>query len=141
MNVLAAAKSEFGWIEARTGCVLSRNATAIKATDTSGRIRGMVAYDSWTENAVQAHMAVDAAIAWRSLLRPAFAYPFEEAGRGVLLAVVQSSNRASMRLVERFGFREAYRMHDGWAEGNDLVFMELRRAECRFLAGRERRAA
>ena len=140
MNVLAVPPAEFSWIERRTGCVLTRNARAIKAVDRCGLTVGMVAYDSWTENAVQAHMAVDSPIAWRSLLWPAFAYPFEQAGLGVLLAVINAGNTKSLDLALHFGFREAHRLVDGWAKGEDIIFLEMRREKCRWLE-RRRKAA
>lgn len=133
MRVEAGHAEAFAWVEARTGCVLGRNARAIQAVDAAGRIRGVVAYDGWTENAVQAHMAVDAPVVWRSLLPAVFAYPFLEAGRGLLLGVIPAGNARSCAMARRLGFREAYRVKDGWAKGEDLVVHELRRAECRWL--------
>ncbi|AAK94388.1 acyl-CoA N-acyltransferase [Myxococcus phage Mx8] len=133
MRVEAGHTAARAWIEALTGCVLTRNARAIQAVDASGRIRGVVAYDCWTENAVQAHMAVDTPVVWRSLLRPAFRYPFLEAGKGVLLGIIPADNARSCALALRFGFRETHRVRDGWTAGIDLVVHELRREECRWL--------
>ena len=93
----------------------------------------MVGYDGWTENAVQAHMAVEAPSVWRRLLRPAFSYPFEEAGKGLLLGVIPSHNARSAQFARRLGFRLAYEVLDGWAAGDALLFFEMRRDECRWL--------
>jgi len=123
----------FEWIEGRTGCVLTRRARAIQALDASGRIRGVIAYDCWTESGVQAHMAVDSPVVWRSLLRPAFSYPFVEAGREVLLGIIPADNAKSCGMAKRLGFREAYRVVDGWSTGVDLVLFQMRRHECRWL--------
>lgn len=133
MRVQAGHGEAFAWIEERTGCVLTRNARAIEARDAAGRIRGVVAYDGWTENAVQAHMAVDAAVVWRSLLPAVFEYPFVEAGKGLLLGVIPEGNKRSWGMARRLGFREAYRVKDGWATGEDLIVHEMRRDECRWL--------
>ncbi|MBF9682941.1 hypothetical protein IAI36_11700, partial [Streptococcus pseudopneumoniae] len=81
-----------GFITAATQCALTPGARGIKATDAAGHIRGFVAYDWWTENAVYAHMAADTPIAWRSLLPAVFTYPFVECGRGKLLALIPSHN-------------------------------------------------
>lgn len=133
------ASHNFAWIAARTGCVLTPNARLIEVVDSSGKIRGQVAYDNWTRNAVQVHMAVDAPSWWRQLLVPAFEYGFAHAG--IMLAVISASNARSLALTRRFGFRETHRVQDGWAEGEDLVCLELRRAECRFLQQPARKAA
>lgn len=132
-HVSAALPSDFGWIQERTGCARTNGFKAIKATDDAGRILGMVAYDGWTENAVQAHMAVDTPVAWRALLKPAFEYPFIQAGKSVILAIIPAGNARSVNLAKRFGFRETYRVRDGWATGEDLVLLEMRREECRWL--------
>ena len=87
----------------------------------------MVAYDNWTEAAVFAHMAVESASVWRALLPPAFEYPFLQAGKQLLLGFIVASNVRSMALVKALGFREAYRIQDGWAKGVDLVAWEMRR--------------
>lgn len=133
MRVQAGHAEAFAWLETRTGCVLTRNARAIEARDAAGRLRGVVAYDCWTPASVQCHMAVDAPVVWRRLLRPAFAYPFEEAGREVLLGVIPADNARSVALTQRMGFREAYRLHNGWQVGVDLIVFEMRRTECRWL--------
>lgn len=133
LHVRAAERKRGEWIEARAGCSLMPDARLIEAVDAEGRTRGMVAYERWTENAVQAHMAVDSPIVWRSLLGPAFAYPFQECGKGVLLAVIPAHNVRSVALTRRFGFRETRRIPDGWARGDDLLLFEMTRAECRHL--------
>lgn len=132
-RVRASHPSRFAWLEQRTGCVLTRNARAIEAVDGEGRVRGMVGYDGWTENAVQAHMAVETPSVWRSLLRPAFSYPFLEAGKGLLLGVIPAHNGRSVRLVRRLGFRMAHEVRDGWAQGDSLLLFEMRRDECKWL--------
>lgn len=133
MRVTAGHREAFEWVQARTGCVLTPNARAIEARDASGRIRGVVAYDHWTVNAVQAHMAVDAPIVVRSLLPAAFEYPFLEAGKGVMIGIIPAVNLRSCTMARHLGFREAHRVRDGWAIGEDLIIHELRREECRWL--------
>lgn len=128
----AATPDELRWLEERTGAVLTRGARGIAAVDESG-VRGVVAFDGWTPNAVQAHMAVDTPVAWRALLRPVFAYPFEECGRKLMLGIIPADNARSVRMTERLGFRLAYRVADGWADGVDLLCYEMRRDECRWL--------
>jgi RimJ/RimL family protein N-acetyltransferase len=134
VRVVAAGREELGWLFERAGCSLTPRAKAIKAVDASGRIVGMVAYDNWTKNSAEAHMAADSPIAWRKMLWPAFSYPFEQEGLGVLWAVVPQSNSRSQRLTRRLGFNETHRVADGWAKGDDLVLFEMRKEHCRWLS-------
>lgn len=141
LRVRAAPPEHLGWIVQRTGFAPTGGCRAIEAVDAAGRIRGMVAFDGWTENACHAHMAVESPIAWRALLAPAFGYAFDQCGRGIILGVVPAGNARSCALTRRFGFREVHRIKDGWAEGEDLVVHEMRKNECRWLNGHNRKAA
>lgn len=132
-RVVAVPPPALAWLEERVGVTLTSSARGIAAVDAAGRIRGMIAYDAWTENSVQAHMAVDSPIAWRALVRPTFSYPFLEAGRGVLLGLIRASNTASLRTAIHLGLEEVARIRDGVAVGEDLVLMQLRRENCRWL--------
>lgn len=122
------------WLEERVGTPLTPEARGIVAVDATGRVRGMVAYDGWTESAAEAHMAVDAPAAWRALVRPAFVYPFLQAGRRVLLGRIRASNTASLRMAMHLGFAELARVRDGAREGEDLVLVQMRREDCRWLS-------
>lgn len=133
MRVNAAELGDLGWIVSATSCVLTPGARGIKAVDAGGAIRGMVAYDWWTRNAVYAHMAVDTPIAWRSLLPAVFRYPFIECDRELMLALIPAHNAKSWGLAGHLGFRIVHTVRDGWAKGDDLHLLELRREDCRFL--------
>lgn len=131
MTRLAQAPPEhFVWLQERTGCVLTSDFRALEVLS-GERILGMVGYCNWTPGAVESHMAVETPIAWRSLLPHVFAYPFET--RITMLAVIPSHNSHSLKLTRHFGFRETHRVRDGWAQNDDLILLELRREECRFL--------
>lgn len=132
-RVLAVPQPALEWLESRAGVVLTRNARGIAAVDGRGNIRGMVAYDNWTENSVQCHMATETPLAWRGLVPAVFEYPFVQAGRGVLLGFIRGGNARSLDTALRLGFREAGRLRDGAAKGEDVVVVEMRREECRWL--------
>lgn len=133
MEVRAAPPEHFDWLLSRIGLVPALDFRAIEAVDGSGEIRAMVGYDRWTHNSVNAHIAVDAPIALRSIVPAAFAYPFQQVGYGVIVAPVAADNLASMRLCQGLGFRDAYRIRDGHKRGVDLVLWEMRREACRHL--------
>ena len=128
----------WGWLIQRTGAQITENFKAIAAIDANDIIRGVVGYDNWTPNSVQCHMAVDTPAAWKALVydndAPAFRYPFEECGRGIIIAVVHESNAASSKLVSHFGFTETHRILDGVKPGEALILYEMRKADCRWLS-------
>lgn len=113
---------------------------AIEAVDGQGRVRGRIGYNDWTPSSVRMHVALDGVAASRALLRPAFQYPFLQCGRRVVWGLVPDGS-PSLRLALHAGFREAHRIRDGWAPGVDLVHVEMRREDCRWIQPRERKAA
>jgi RimJ/RimL family protein N-acetyltransferase len=131
--VRAAPPEHFAWLYAKTGHLLAGSSTAIEAIDSAGRIRGMVGYDDWTPNSVRMHLAVDTPVAGRALLLPAFAYPFLEVGVELAIGTIVTTNRRSLALALHLGFREVYRVKDGWASGEHLALLELHRSDCRFI--------
>lgn len=133
MRVRAARPEDFAWLEARAGCALTPRARGIRALDASGATRGVVAYDMWTPTSCQAHMAVDTPAAWRPLLRHCFHYPFQALGLQLLLGIIPAHNAKSLAMARALGFRETYRVRDGWAPGDDMVVHEMRREDCRWL--------
>jgi hypothetical protein len=141
VRVVAATPDDVPWIVERAHCAPTSRFMAIKAVDNAGVIRGMVGYDSWSRNSCEAHVAVESPIAWRSLVVPTFHYPFEQMGLGVLLALIPAWNARSQQLVKRLGFRETYRIRDGFEIGVDNVLFEMRRDECRWLPQQVREAA
>jgi hypothetical protein len=140
MNVSAATPEDFAWLAMATGCAMTSDFKAIKAVDSSGKIRGMVGYCLWTRNAVQCHMAVDHPIVWRSLLKPAFEYPFEQADKGVILGIIPEDNLKSRQMATDLGFTAMHTVANGHAPGVGLVVFEMTRAECKWIR-RERKAA
>jgi len=115
------------WIAERTGGSYSLNARAIEAVR-GEQITGMVAYDSWTHNSAQISIALDDPHAWFALRKHVFAYPFDELGLGVLIALVSSANKRSLRLTEGAGFKRTHEIKDAILPGTHLVVFEKRPA-------------
>jgi L-amino acid N-acyltransferase YncA len=133
MQVRAATAEERNALADRLGCSLTREARGIVAVDSAGEMRGGVLYDLWTDSSVQCHMVTDSPIVWRSLLPAVFQYPFIMARKQTLIGAIRSSNIPSLRMVQRLGFTEAARVPDGFAQGDDLVLVYMRREDCRYL--------
>ena len=132
--VRAAPRYHYDWIIDQTGLHISSAFRAIEAIEEkTGRIVGMVGYDDWTPNSVSMHMAIAYPMAVRTLVGPAFSYPFLEAQRKVILGVTPGDNERALKLNRHLGLREIYRIRDGWLDGVDMVIQEMRRDECRWI--------
>ncbi len=130
------------WLAQRATLVVSPSLRAIEAVnERTGRVLGIVGYDGWLPNACAMHVAIEEPVAVRRLIGPAFGIPFVELGLGLVLAWVLSTNERSLRFVRHLGFRETHRIRDGWRLGVDLVLLEMRREDCRWIPQRERMVA
>jgi hypothetical protein len=135
-----ATAEEFSWLQERTGFVPSPACVALKAIDARGIIRGMVAFDCWTHNAAQLHFAVDAPIAFRTLIPEGFRYVFEQADKGVISAAIAANNKRSIKMAERLGLRQCGRIEEGHAPGIDLLILQLKKENCRWIQPARRAA-
>jgi hypothetical protein len=133
--VVAVPPEGFSWIKERLHLEVTPGFRAVAACSDDGEVLGMVGFDAWTENAVQMHVAIDDPGVMRSrrFVRDSFAYPFLQAKKGIIYTVTASDNERSLRFQRGLGFREAWRLQDGWNIGVDLVVMVMKRDECRWL--------
>lgn len=110
------------------------NFKGMKAVDYKGDLQVMVGYDAWTPNSLQCHILVrDKKALTRKFLRECFNYMFITCDRELVLATITSDNTASLDLTRRLGFKEVYRVKDGWQPGVDLVLKQMNRDECKWL--------
>lgn len=95
-----------------------------------------VLYDYWSPNAVQVHVYTTSlgVLFHKPVLREIFRYPFEQCGRSILVAMTPADQKGSLAVSSWLGFKEKYRIRDGWTRGVDIIFKELRREDCKFLA-------
>lgn len=138
MKVRAAAPLESLWFTERTGYRPGGDFVAFVAADAVGAIQGMAGFDNWKPNSCQAHVCLDSKLVGRALLMCAMEFVFGFGGRSLMLATVAAHNSACLQLCERLGFVYTHRIRDGWSDGVDLVGLELRAPNCRWL---QRRAA
>ena len=102
-----------------------------------GVVDAVVAYNGFTHRVCSMHVAGDGG-KWidREMLRVCFDYVFNQCGRIAVYAYVASDNDASLRLTTHLGFEEVYRIKDAVADGVDMVILEMRRENCRWLKDR-----
>lgn len=134
------ADEKLDWICRRAGCEMSVSLRGIEAVDAQGRAVGAVSYNGWLGNMVQMHIALDSPIALRALLTVMFEYPFVQQGKEIAIAAIPAHNHRSLRLATHVGFTPISRIRDGYATGDDIVILELRKQDCRWLA-QKRKAA
>lgn len=132
MRVQEAPPEHYGWLAERNHLWLPTDFRALEAVDENGAIRGMGGFMYWTPNSVQTTIYVDSPAALRALVRPFFSYPFEDCGRGVLLALVPSHSPVLL-IAMRAGFAAVHRIADGFQVGDDMLLLEMRRENCRWL--------
>ena len=136
MIVRQAPPEDFGWLIHRVGCAPTTDFRAIEAVHEDGRIAGMIAFDTWWGNAAQMHFAIDEPLCFRKLAPEAFRYVFSMAKRDVVVGWVPESRADLHSLALRLGFTELCRVKDGWGRGVDVIMVELRRENCRWLKER-----
>jgi RimJ/RimL family protein N-acetyltransferase len=66
------------------------------------------------------------------MIREAFEFPFVVCNCEAALALVDSTNEASLSFVQKVGFKEVARIPNGGTDG-DLMTLQMLRSECRWL--------
>lgn len=132
LRVQAMPREHLPWLTERSGCALTEALRGLEAVDSTGKIHGAVGFDGWLGNAVQMHVALDSPLSLRALVGPAFRYVFETCGKDMALGLVPAHNEKAIRLDTHLGFREVYRLKDGYAPGDDMLLMVMRKIECKW---------
>lgn len=102
-----------------------------------GEIDAVVAYNGFTHRICSMHVVGDGG-KWidRELLRVCFDYVFNQCNRIAVYGHVASDNAAALKLDTHLGFNEVYRIGDAVKDGVDMVILEMRRENCRWLKDR-----
>lgn len=129
-----ATDDEIEWVSKAVGYHPSRcvRGVALLAEES---LSACILYDHWSVTAVQVHVYATSlkALFDPTYLREIFTFPFVTGNRKVLVSVTPADQKGSLAVSAWLGFKEKYRIRDGWAEGVDMVLKELRREDCRFL--------
>lgn len=120
------------WLCERIGYMPTPHLRCIANVTPEGKILGVVGLDGWNGASAQMHVAGEGSWVSRELIRATFDYVFNVAGLSLVLGLLPSSNDKALRFNRHVGFSEVARVKGGHPDG-DLVIMELRRENCRFL--------
>ena len=114
------------------------NSNSVVIENENGGVGAMAIYDRWTPTAVEMHAysAGPQYVFRPEFCKAIFEYPFVQQNKMLAFAVTPCDNIASIALARFLGFREVYKIRDGWDLGTDMVIQELRRENCRFLENR-----
>lgn len=105
--------------------------------DSEGKIDAVVAFNGFTYRICSMHVCGDGG-KWidRQLLRTVFDYVFDRCQCVAVYGHVASNNIEALRLDTHLGFKEVHRIKDAVDDGVDLVILEMRREQCRWLKDR-----
>lgn len=111
---------------------ISDSTGGIVAIDDNGVPQGVMLLDTWAENSVIGHTAIQHPMVLREMSE-VLRYVFDTCDKGMLLGMIISNNKKSLRFHKHIGFTELYRIIDGYALGVDIVLVQLLRENCRYL--------
>lgn len=96
----------------------------------SGSIVAAVILDNWTHTAVQMHQWVGHPMVLRhGWLEEIYQFVFQDAGRDIIIGLVPGNNEKALKFNEHLGFKEVYRIKEGFGPDEDYVIMEGRRED------------
>lgn len=132
--IRSATREEIDKFEADTNYSPSKKCKGI-VNEIDGEIGAMILYDFWTYTSVQVHIYAPKLNAFvdPKFLKEVFHYPFITCDRKLLVAVTPEESKGSLAVSKWLGFKETYRMKDGWCDGEDMIVKELKRVDCRWL--------
>lgn len=110
---------------------------AIGRVGSAGNLIGVVAFNNFVGNVCSIHIAGDGNWVSREFIKAVFEYPFKQLSIKALIAPVPDNNYKAMRFDTHFGFKVVHTVKDGWEDGVDLHFLEMRREDCRWLKREE----
>jgi RimJ/RimL family protein N-acetyltransferase len=98
------------------------------------KLIGVVTFQGFVGRTCTLHVAGDGNWLTRHLIWQTFNTAFRLAGLLSIIAPVAGNNARALEFDKRLGFKEVHRVIDGWADGVDLIFLELKRQDCVWLA-------
>ena len=119
--------TDWPWITQRIPLLLVEDTCGFVAYDAEDNsILACVIFDNFTHKTVQAHQIVERPIALKyDFFGMCMEFAFLRCNKNRIYGVVAASNKKAIRLNKRIGFKEVYRIPEGYADGTDYIVMEL----------------
>jgi len=125
---------DWDWIHSELPLGLIDDTTGIIVVDRHGFYAAACIMDSWTNTGLCVHMIIKQPMVLRhGFLQRIADMAFVYAGKKVMIGMVPANNKKALKLDKHIGFKEIYRIRDGYDEGIDYVILELRREDCRWI--------
>ncbi len=112
---------------------ISKATRGIVAIDNEGQPCGVCLADGWTHTACTTHVAIQKPMCLRKLFSEFAEYVFVTCNKQMMIGIVESTHTKATKLDRHIGFKEIYRITDGYAPGVDQIILRLNKADCRFL--------
>lgn len=133
---------DWDWVQTRLDLVYSTNMKGIIAEDENGVRVAAAMFDGWHDNSVCVHQVIENPLILRhGFYEQVAEYVFVTCDRGIMYGLIPSSNKKALKLDANIGFVEKTRLKDAIRPGEDMVIMELRKENCRFLRPELREAS
>lgn len=141
VNIRALRSSDWSWVRERAHPVLCQDTEGVVA-EKDGALVAAAIFDSFSWNSCLSHIVIEDPFVLRHrFLELAFSFPFAIKKVALVTGLTPADNLPALRFNRKIGFRETYRIPEGYKPGIDFVFQEMRKDECRWLASINLRAA
>ncbi len=121
------------YVESVLTVPISKATRGIVAMDKKGQTVGVCLADGWTHTACNVHVSVQRPMCLRRLFNEFAGYIFVTCEKQIMIGIVEATHSRALKLNKNIGFKEIYRLEDGYAAGVDQVVMRLNKADCRFI--------
>ena len=125
------------------GVPLSQDLKGLSVVDEeTGELFAAALFNSWTKTSVCVHQYIKNPFVLKHGFYELIAeYVYVHNGRAIMYGVVPSTNEKALKVDKNIGFEEVARLKDAVDFGVDMVVLELRKENCRFLPEEYRRAS
>ena len=98
-----------------------------------GTIDWVVGYNNWIGKTVQMHVVSSRVYCPKVFVYDIFNYPFNKHGINIIFGTINSLNVKSISLAKKIGFKEKVRWSKAHNDEGDLVLMELKKENCKWI--------
>ena len=141
MKFRAMNADDWQWVKEKAHVIQCEDTQGITAYDERG-IQAVAAFDSFTVDACNAHIAIDnPLVIRRGFLCEAFRHLFVTCHRNRVFGLVPSNNDKALKFDEHIGMVEVGRIPNALSEGVDYVVMCMTKDACRWIPQQMKRAA
>ena len=132
MNFRAATKSDLQAMPEEARPLVVEDTRGITA-EHEGEIQAVCILDSWSPNSCMIHIWIANPFVLRhGYAEEVFKYVFDT-GRELVIGNTPSNNPRALKFIKKIGFREVFRVKDGFDKGVDYVITEMRKEDCRYV--------